>query len=66
MIVTSSFAAVSLSTCGPLCLMVVNSGTSTGAIPCTRRRKQTRASYFVAVYRFRGETPTLIFNGYLG
>jgi hypothetical protein len=46
--------------------MVVNSGTSTGAIPCTRRRKQTRASYFVAVYRFRGETPTLIFNGYLG
>lgn len=47
--------------------MVVNTGanTSTGAIPCTRRRKQTRASYFVAVYRFRGETPTLIFNGYL-
>ena len=29
-------------------------------------REQTRASYFVAVYGFRGETPTLIFNGYLG
>jgi hypothetical protein len=28
--------------------------------------EQTRASYFVAVYGFRGETPTLIFNGYLG
>jgi hypothetical protein len=31
-------------------------------MPCTRRRKQTRASYFVAVYGFRGETPTLIFT----
>ena len=28
--------------------------------------KQTCASYFVAVYRSRGETPTLIPNGYLG
>jgi hypothetical protein len=37
---------------------------NTGA--CNAMRKQTRASYFVAVYGFRGETPTLIFNGYLG
>jgi hypothetical protein len=49
MIVTSSFAAVSLSTCGSLCFMVivVVRITLVHAMPCA---KQTRASYFVAVY----------------
>jgi hypothetical protein len=34
-----------------------NTGANTGAM---------HATYFVAVYGFRGETPTPIFNGYLG
>ena len=42
-----------------------NTGVASNS-PCTRPGKQTRASYFVAVYGFRGEALTLIFNGYLG
>ena len=47
-------------------MVVVRITLALALVPCTRRRKQTRASYFVAVYGFRGETPTLVFNGYLG